>query len=73
MSIYPDKKNGKLTGRWYVEVQIKGQRKRGRFNTMEDAKRAGLAVCGPCVNRSLRGWTQDEFAAQLRQFACASV
>ena len=40
MSIYPDKKNGKLTGRWYVEVQIKGQRKRGRFNTMEDAKRA---------------------------------
>jgi DNA polymerase III alpha subunit len=30
-----------------------------RRTYVEDAKRAGLAVCGPCVNRSQRGWTQE--------------
>jgi hypothetical protein len=30
MSIYPDKKDGLLTGRWRVEVQLNGLRKRGR-------------------------------------------
>src|SRR6266480_3468064 len=40
MSIYPDKKDGVLTGRWRVEVQLKGLRKRGRFNTHAEAKEA---------------------------------
>jgi integrase len=40
MSIYPDKKNGVLTGRWRVEVQLNGLRKRGRFSTHTDAKEA---------------------------------
>lgn len=38
--IYPDKKNGELTGRWRVEVQRNGQRARGRFNTIDAAKQA---------------------------------
>jgi hypothetical protein len=33
MSIYPDQKDGQLTGRWRVEVQLNGLRKRGRFTT----------------------------------------
>lgn len=40
MSIYPDKKDGLITGRWRVEVQLNGLRKRGRFDAHEDAKRA---------------------------------
>lgn len=40
MSIYPDKKAGQLTGRWRVEVQLGGLRKRGRFASHDDAKRA---------------------------------
>jgi hypothetical protein len=40
MSIYPDKKAGQLTGRWRVEVQLNGLRKRGRFASHDDAKRA---------------------------------
>jgi integrase len=40
MSIYPDKKNGQLTGRWRVEVQLNGLRRRGRFNTHPEAKEA---------------------------------
>ena len=40
MSIYPDKKNGILTGRWRVEVQLDGLRKRGRFSTHKDAQDA---------------------------------
>lgn len=38
--IYPDKKNGELTGRWRVEVQRNGKRARGRFNSMDEAKEA---------------------------------
>lgn len=38
--IYADKKDGKLTGRWRVEVQRNGQRARGRFDTMEEARAA---------------------------------
>lgn len=38
MAIYPDKKNGKLTGRFRVEVQYQGRRMRGRFNTLAEAK-----------------------------------
>jgi integrase len=40
MSIYPDKKNGILTGRWRVEVQLNGLRKRGRFDNHVEAKEA---------------------------------
>ena len=36
----PDKSHGKLNGRWRVEVQLKGQRKVGRFDTLEEAKEA---------------------------------
>lgn len=39
MAIYADKKGGKPTGRWRVEVQIGGRRARGRFNTYEEAKK----------------------------------
>ena len=40
MAIYADKKNGKPTGRWRVEVQKDGGRARGRFDTLQEAKRA---------------------------------
>ena len=40
MPIYPDKKDGVITGRWRVEVQLGSMRKRGRFETMAEAKRA---------------------------------
>jgi integrase len=43
MAIYPDKKDGKLTGRWRVEVQLHGLRKRGRFDTHTRAKEAESA------------------------------
>lgn len=38
MSIYPDKKNGQLTGRYTVEVMVRGQRHKGRFNSLGEAK-----------------------------------
>lgn len=39
MSIYPDKgRDGKLTGRFRVEVQSNGQRARGRFDTLKEAQ-----------------------------------
>ena len=38
MAIYADKKDGKLTGRWRVELQLNGQRVRSRFDTMEQAQ-----------------------------------
>ncbi|EQB19581.1 tyrosine-type recombinase/integrase [Novosphingobium lindaniclasticum] len=38
MPIYPDRKNGKLTGRFRVEVSLAGTRKRGRANTMREAR-----------------------------------
>ena len=38
MSIYPDKKDGKLTGRFAVEVTIDGKRKRGRTDSLPEAK-----------------------------------
>jgi len=37
MAIYADKKNGKATGRWCVEVQSKGQRLRDRCDTHAEA------------------------------------
>jgi integrase len=40
MSIYPDKKGGLVTGRWRVEVQLGGLRKRGRFDTMAEGRAA---------------------------------
>jgi integrase len=38
MSIYPDKKNGVLTGRWTVEVQHGTMRKKRRVNSMDEAR-----------------------------------
>lgn len=38
MAIYPDKKGSTLTGRFRVEVQHKGQRARGRFDTLKEAQ-----------------------------------
>jgi len=38
MPIYPDRKNGQLTGRYRVEVTVDGQRRRGRANSLADAK-----------------------------------
>ena len=40
MAIYADKKGGILTGRFRVEIQLNGYRKRGRFDTMAEAKDA---------------------------------
>lgn len=40
MAIYADKKDGKPTGRWRVEVQVDGKRARGRFDTIEEARKA---------------------------------
>ncbi len=40
MSIYPDKKHGKLTGRFAVEVTLGGHRMRGRFATLDEARTA---------------------------------
>lgn len=39
MSLSADKKNGKLTGRFRVEVQLRGKRLRGRFSTIEEARK----------------------------------
>lgn len=38
MSIYPDRKNGKLTGRYRIEVQSGRQRIRMRASSLEEAK-----------------------------------
>jgi integrase len=38
MAVYPDKKAGKPTGRWCVEVQKRGQRLRDRCDTFAEAK-----------------------------------
>jgi len=43
MAIYADKKYGKPTGRWRVEVQVNGKRARGRFDTIEEARKAESA------------------------------
>lgn len=38
MAIFADKRDGKVTGRWRVELQLGGQRLRKRFDTLEQAK-----------------------------------
>lgn len=38
MAIFADKRDGKVTGRWRVELQYGGQRLRKRFDTLEEAK-----------------------------------
>ena len=43
MAVYADKKDGKLTGRWRVEVQVDGKRKRGRFDTLAEARKTDEA------------------------------
>lgn len=40
MSIFVDKKNGKLTGRYRVEIMHEGRRWRKRFNSFKDAQQA---------------------------------
>jgi integrase len=41
MSIYPDKgRDGKLTGRFRVEVTVDGQKARGRYETLKEAEQA---------------------------------
>lgn len=44
MSIYPDRKNGKLTGRYRVEVQSGGQRIRMRASSLDEAKALELSI-----------------------------
>ena len=44
MSIFPDKRDGRTTGLWKVEVQYKGVRKRGRFATKSEAEEAEAAL-----------------------------
>lgn len=43
MSIYPDKKNGQPTGRYAVEVMVRGKRHKGRFDTLPEAQAAEAA------------------------------
>lgn len=38
MAIFADKRNGKITGRWRVELQLEGKRWRKRFDTIDEAK-----------------------------------
>lgn len=38
MAIFADKRDGKVTGRWRVELQVGHQRLRKRFDTIEEAK-----------------------------------
>lgn len=38
MAIFADKRDGKVTGRWRVELQLDGQRLRKRFDSLEEAK-----------------------------------
>lgn len=38
MAIFADKRDGKVTGRWRVELQSGGKRLRKRFDTLEEAK-----------------------------------
>ena len=38
MAIFADKRDGKVTGRWRVELQYGGQRLRKRFDTIEEAR-----------------------------------
>jgi integrase len=44
MAIYPDKKDGKLTGRFRVELQSGKQRYRKRWDTLQEAKQDEEAV-----------------------------
>ncbi len=44
MPIYPDKKNGKPTGHYRIEVQLNGQRLRGRAPDLKEAKRLELSM-----------------------------
>lgn len=52
MAIYPDKKNGQLTGRYQVQLQRKGDRYRQRWNTLAEAKRD--------EERVIRAWDSGE-------------
>lgn len=38
MAIYPERKDGSLTGRYRIEVQLKGKRLRGRAGSLSEAK-----------------------------------
>ena len=38
MAIFADKRDGKVTGRWRVELQLAGKRLRKRFDTLEQAR-----------------------------------
>ena len=39
MSVYPERRNGRLTGKWIAEVTHLGVRVRKRFDTMREAQR----------------------------------
>ncbi|GGC27813.1 hypothetical protein GCM10011371_14210 [Novosphingobium marinum] len=46
MPIYPDRKNGKLTGRFRVEVTVNGKRLRRRANGMREARTLEAELLG---------------------------
>lgn len=53
MPIYEDTKNGKPTGRYRVEVTVRKQRKRGRANSLREAKALEAAL----RQKLLEDWT----------------
>jgi integrase len=37
MAVYPERRKGRLTGKWIAEVPLHGKRQRGRFDTKKEA------------------------------------
>ncbi len=75
MAIYADKKNGRPTGSWVVEVQIGGKRHRRRYPTFDAAKQAEKDYKeGPSLNalgRSLEAADPARYQGSPRTLSAA--
>jgi hypothetical protein len=70
---YPEKRSGRLTGRWYGEIQHKGKRFRDVFDTKRDAegyeayvKATGYAPAGGDTAKHASGSTFREVALECK-------
>src|SRR6187455_265244 len=72
MAVYPERRNGRLTGKWIAEVTQHGERRRKRFDSKRDGDRwadfialtgAAPAPANPDVPKSM---TFAEAAHQLK-------